>query len=54
MSLKCIVYTQFMVASAPIKQILYPLMSGWPQLLSWNKETVRSVKKCSLRLNTAN
>ena len=46
--------TQLMTASAALKQIQYPLWSWWPELLSWNKETLYSRKNYSLRLNTAN
>ena len=46
-SVKYIVYTQFMVASICLR-------SGWAQLLSWNKETLDSGKNCSLQLNTVN
>ena len=34
--------------------MLYPLRSGWPQILSWNKETLCSGEKRSLQLNTVN
>ena len=33
-------------------KIPYPLRNGWPQVLSWNRETPYSEKNCSSRLNT--
>ena len=45
-SVKYIVYTQFMAASAVLKQIQYPLRSGWQELILWNKETLYPGKNC--------
>ena len=47
---KYTVYTKFVAASALLKET-YPLRNGWPELLSWNKETLHSEKNCSLRLS---
>ena len=35
-----------------IWEIAYPLRNGWPQLLSWNKETLHSERNCYLQIIT--